>query len=39
MGKMVLGAFVVRDSGCDEGTLECSLRVNELQKIGLLKRY
>lgn len=38
-GKMVLWAFVVRDSGCEEGTLECSLGVNELQRIGLLKGF
>lgn len=35
--KMVLGAFVVRGSGWEEGKLECGLGVNGLHRRSLLK--
>lgn len=35
---MVLWAFEVKGSG-EEGTPECGLGVNEVQRIGLLKGY
>lgn len=37
--EMVLWASVVRDTGCEEGTLECGLGVNELQRIGSLEGH
>ena len=36
---MVLWAFEVKGSGGEEGTPECGLAVNEVQRVGLLKGY